>query len=234
MVHLCRMFTYLLINIFSIAVPLAFSFHPRIRFYKEWKQLFPAILVTGVFFLTWDHYFTKWGVWGFNPDYVMGIYLAGMPVEEWLFFLCIPYSCLFIYHCLNLFLEQAWWNKAGRLISWGVVGICMVLMIYGWSRFYTFATTFFLAVFILLLMIYKHDNWMGRFYRAYLVSKIPFLAVNGLLTSLPVVIYNNEENLGRRIYSIPVEDAFYSMLMLMMVTAIYEYLKIRTKKRATV
>jgi lycopene cyclase domain-containing protein len=187
----------------------------------------------GIFFLTWDHYFTKWGVWSFNPEYVTGIYLAGMPVEEWMFFLFIPYSCLFIYHCLNLFLGHRQWERIAPVISGAVVIICTGLMIAGVNRFYTFSTAFFLAVFILLMMIYRHSYWMGRFYRAYLVSKIPFLLVNGLLTALPVVMYNDNENLGTRIYTIPVEDVFYSMLMLMMVTAVYERLKKRSLKRET-
>lgn len=228
--HLCGMFTYLIINVVSLSVPLLFSFHPKIRFYREWKHLFPAIGLMGVFFLTWDHYFTKWGVWSFNPEYVMGIYLAGMPVEEWLFFLFIPYSCLFIYHCLNLFFGHRLWDRLAPVVSWMVVLICIGMMTSGWSRFYTFSTAFFLAVFILMMMIYRHQNWMGRFYRAYLVSKIPFLIVNGILTALPVVIYNDNENLGLRIYTIPVEDAFYSMLMLMMVTTIYEWFKQRSLK----
>lgn len=229
--HICRVFTYLIINLVSVSLPLVFSFHPRIKFYREWKHLFPAIIFMAAFFLAWDHYFTKWGVWSFNPKYVMGIYLAGMPVEEWMFFLFIPYSCLFIYHCLNLFFRYKTWDKQAPLISWTMVIICIGMMIAGLSRFYTFATAFFLAVFILMMMIYRHSYWMGRFYRAYLVSKIPFLIVNGILTALPVVMYNDNENLGRRIYSIPVEDAFYSMLMLMMVTAIYEFLKKRRLKR---
>ena len=44
---------------------------------------------------------------------------------------------------------------------------------------------------------------------------IPFLIVNGLLTSIPVVLYNDAENLGIRIYTIPVEDVFYGYALLL-------------------
>jgi lycopene cyclase domain-containing protein len=49
------------------------------------------------------------------------------------------------------------------------------------------------------------------------------LIVNGLLTALPVVIYNDLENIGVRIGSIPVEDFFYCFILLLMNISLYEY-----------
>ena len=66
---------------------------------------------------------------------------------------------------------------------------------------------------------------MGKFYRAYLVSLIPFFIVNGLLTCIPVVTYNNNENLGIRLGTIPVEDTIYLLLLLLMNIVIYEFFK---------
>lgn len=75
---------------------------------------------------------------------------------------------------------------------------------------------------------------MGRFYFSYLFVLIPFFIVNGILTGSfidqEVVWYNNHENLGIRIGTIPADDLFYNMLMLLMVTSIYEGLKNRKKK----
>ncbi|MEP7171289.1 MAG: lycopene cyclase domain-containing protein [Bacteroidota bacterium] len=89
---------------------------------------------------------------------------------------------------------------------------------------YTFTTAFFLSLYLLWLMI-KKANPTEKFYRAYLASQIPFLIVNGILTSLPVVTYNNNENIGVRIYTIPIEDFFYSMLMLLMNISVMEFFK---------
>jgi lycopene cyclase domain-containing protein len=49
--------------------------------------------------------------------------------------------------------------------------------------------------------------------------------VNGLLTSLPVVIYDNSENLNIRVGSIPVEDFVYCLILLGMNIGLYELLK---------
>ena len=75
---------------------------------------------------------------------------------------------------------------------------------------------------------------LGRFYAAYLVHLIPFLLVNGVLTALPIVWYNNDQNLSLRIGTIPIEDTMYSMLLLLLNITIYEWLKmkgLRRKKR---
>ena len=66
---------------------------------------------------------------------------------------------------------------------------------------------------------------MGRFFVSYMIVLIPFLIVNGLLTALPVVEYNNTENLGIRIFTIPVEDTMYGMLNMLGVVTIMEQMK---------
>jgi lycopene cyclase domain-containing protein len=72
---------------------------------------------------------------------------------------------------------------------------------------------------------------MGRFYVAYFVHLIPFLLVNGVLTALPVVWYNNNYNLGVRLTTIPIEDTMYSMLMLLLTISVYELLRRRKPKQ---
>jgi lycopene cyclase domain-containing protein len=62
----------------------------------------------------------------------------------------------------------------------------------------------------------------NAFLVSYLIILIPFLIINGLLTAIPVVLYNDHENLATRIYTIPVEDVFYGMLLIMMNVVGYE------------
>src|ERR1700760_4889185 len=87
--------TYLLLNLGTLLPVLLFSFHPRIRFYRHWRTYLPALFLSATVFILWDILFTGWAVWGFNPKYVTGLYAFRLPLEEWLFFVCIPYACVF-------------------------------------------------------------------------------------------------------------------------------------------
>ena len=55
--------------------------------------------------------------------------------------------------------------------------------------------------------------------------------VNGLLTGLPVLIYNNLENLKIRVGTIPFEDFFYHLVYMLLMILIYE--KISRKEKTT-
>jgi lycopene cyclase domain-containing protein len=95
---------------------------------------------------------------------------------------------------------------------------------------YTFITFLLTALFLVLYINVFKNRLGGYFWMGYIVHLIPFFIVNGVLTALPVVIYNDAENLGIRLFTIPAEDTIYSMLLLLMNIGIYEYVG---QKRAT-
>ena len=86
------MSTYLLVNLSAISIPLVFSFHPRFPFVNHWSSFSKACITTAIPFLIWDAIFTRLGIWGFNEKHTSSIDFIGMPMEEYLFFLCIPYA----------------------------------------------------------------------------------------------------------------------------------------------
>jgi lycopene cyclase domain-containing protein len=73
----------------------------------------------------------------------------------------------------------------------------------------------------LSLQIFKFKK-LKTFTLSFILSTIPFLIFNGLLTAIPVVIYNRSENLGVRLFTIPLEDVFYGMLLILINTLIYQ------------
>lgn len=221
------MYTYLMLNIGTLAGPLLLSFDRKVAFYRQWRALFPAIAFTAVAFIIWDIIFTEQGVWSFNPEFLVGIQLLGLPLEEWLFFLTVPYACMFIYECLNAYITRDILKNVAKPLTWTLIGILLVLAAIHWGRTYTVVTFIWLGVWLLLNQFWIKGTYMGRFFLSYFICLIPFLLVNGVLTALPVVIYNDMENLSFRIGTIPVEDTMYALLLLLMNVNIYEHLKTR-------
>jgi lycopene cyclase domain-containing protein len=220
---------YLALNIGSISVPFLFSFDKRVGFYHKWKFLFPALIITATFFIIWDFWFTEIGIWKFNYEYVTGLNLVNLPVEEWMFFLFIPYACVFIHESLKYYLPKAPLENYGKQIALVLAAVLLVTAYIHSDRMYT-VTTFTLLGLFLLLNVFAFRSWfLGRFFFTYLISLIPFAVVNGILTSMPVLIYNDSENLGIRLGTIPLEDCFYSMLMLLINITIFEHL-MRSRK----
>lgn len=222
-------YTYLLINIATVFFPVILSFDKKVHFYKSWKYIWPGMGITGLFFLFWDMLFTVKGVWSFNPRYITGIAFFQLPLEEILFFLTVPFSCIFIYACLNYYVRWQIDNRFTRLTSNLIILLCLLGLIFYPDRIYTAVTFGLLLVLMPVLQYGFRVNWLNRYYLAYLVALIPFYIVNGILTSIPVVMYNNSQNIGKRVGTIPVEDHFYLMALLLMNIGFFEYFKTKNK-----
>ena len=218
---------YLLINFLTILFPIMLSFDSRVQFYKSWKFIFPGLIITGLVFLVWDHLFTILDVWSFNPDYVIGLYILNLPIEEILFFITVPFACIFIYECLKYYIRRDLLKSVSRMISIMLIILSIVLLLAFYDRVYTLITFGLLLLALSYAEFIQKAN-LGRFYLAYLVSLIPFYIVNGILTSIPIVMYNNAENMAFRIGTIPFEDHFYSMSMLLINIRLFEYFKSRS------
>ena len=220
------MSTYGWVDLFSVLFPFLFSFHPRLRFYKQWPAFFPAVFGMMGLFVPWDALFTHAGIWGFNPEHVCGFYEFGLPIEEWLFFICVPYACVFTYHCFGVLGVKDRIGKHARTISIALIIALLVMGASHWELAYTSTTFILLACMLSFVTFVMKATWMARFFFSYIVLLLPFLVVNGVLTGTglgtPVVWYDNSENLGVRILTIPVEDIFYGMLMLLLTVTLYE------------
>ncbi len=226
------MYTYLLINILTISFPLIRSFEKKIYFFQNWKYIFPAIALTGTFFIIWDHFFTIWNVWGFNTEYILGTFLLSLPLEEWLFFLTVPFACFFIYEVLIYFFPGDPLKSYANIFCLITIVGLVLIAVFNSDKLYTFVTSSLAAAFLVIHWLIYRNKYLGRFYFTYLVHLIPFLIVNGILTYLPVVEYNNEENLNIRILSIPIEDAVYSFLLLLMNITLYEFFREKFKQKS--
>jgi lycopene cyclase domain-containing protein len=92
---------------------------------------------------------------------------------------------------------------------------------------YTFITFGLIAVTLLALrgfaITFLKKYW-SHLILAWIIAIIPMAYVNGVLTSKPVLIYNDLQNMSVRIGTIPFEDFFYNFLYMLWSISIFEFL----------
>lgn len=216
------MSTYLMIDLLIIVCPLILITLPWFSYYRRsFRQLIIATVTVGALFVVWDGLVTRRGDWGFNPQFVLPFSLAGLPIEEWLFFLAVPFSCLFIYESLRHFFTDRPVPFNRRAYRWTAL-LCFFLALL--SLHHGYSALVFLATGLWLIWAADFARKMlsSLFYWVYLgLSFLLFVVFNYYLTSFPVVIYNPSAILGVRVLTIPVEDFFYNLILLSLYLAVY-------------
>lgn len=99
---------YLIINLLVFIPTLTLTFlHPKNLLKSKLLNLVIALVITATFFLIWDIYATASGHWQFNNQFILGFSFLGLPFEEYLFFVTVPFSCFFV------------WDEFKNFTSWG-------------------------------------------------------------------------------------------------------------------
>lgn len=110
--------------------------------------------------------------------------------------------------------------------------VSVVVIFASYPKAYT-TVNFSLLAILMLYALVKRETILNRFFITFLLVLIPFFIVNGLLTgsfiNQEVVWYNNLENLGIRIGTVPLEDVFYAFSMLYMNLILIEKFKLKLK-----
>ena len=103
--------------------------------------------------------------------------------------------------------------------------ITVPIIVFNYDKWYTFIDLS-LFVIVITLAFFKAKEILNTYFITFLIILIPFLLVNGILTGSfidePVVFYNDNENLGIRLGTIPIEDIGYAFTMLLMSLVLIE------------
>lgn len=225
-------YTYALILFFTIIICFIASFDKRLLFNQHFGAFIKSAVLVAIPFVAWDVWFTSKGVWWFNTDYTLGIMIAGLPIEEWLFFICIPFSCLFTYFCFDKFFKLDWLSSFNTLIVFVSIIICSLIALLHPDKIYTFVTAIVTIATLIYLHFITRINWITKASLVYTVLMLGFFPVNGILTGTglesPIVNYNSKDFLGIRMLTIPIEDAVYGYTQFLLV--IYFFEKFKTNK----
>ncbi len=233
-------YTYLFVDLGCFLIPFIASFHPKLQFHRNFfPHLLLALSGTMLLFIPWDVLFTHWKIWAFSEKYTLGIPILNLPLEEWLFFVCIPFACVFTYECMKYFFPKLSMLKGGRSLAIVVALVFLLIAFTHINQAYTFSAHLLCAL-LLLYHALKNSKWLLTFFVMYIIVFPAFIISNGILTGLnfwqydliltnpsvisdQIVWYDNAENLGVRIFSVPMDDVSYGMLMLLLNVTIYEY-----------
>ena len=219
---------YLFLNLSAFVPVFLLSFDKKVAFWKNRIPIFLSIATIGGTFIIWDIFFTSIGIWGFNDKYLMGFYFLNIPLEEYLFFLTIPYASIFTFEVIQSYFKQKWINRLGQPFLKLMILIAIVLTISSFNKIYTL-TVGSLAIISILYFSFKVKKWMGHFALSFFLILMPFYLIDGIITGSfiqeEIVWYNDFENSGIRIGTIPFEDFIYGFILLLWNCAIFEYFK---------
>jgi lycopene cyclase domain-containing protein len=217
---------YLIFNAIIMAGPIVFAFDQRVRYVRYWPKALLATATILPVYIVWDSLVTG-KHWWFNPSYTTDVRIAGLPPGEWLFFITVPFACLFIWQILiTLYNRGQWQIPFKKIYRVFFLAVPVALLFLFTGKIYTGLVFSAIALAVLLdwmtgsrILAYKH----ALVYFGILAGLI--LVFNGYLTARPVVLYGESFQLGIRIITIPVEDFLYGLSHILMCTTVFQALK---------
>ena len=222
-------FEYLLFNFVVIAGPVVSQFSRQIKHVSRWRL---KLLVSGIVmipYVIWDA-LVAGSHWWFNNAYTLNFRLFGLPIEEWLFFITVPFGCLLVWETLPH--TDSW---LGRLKSLRYVRTSLYttlpigVWIFSTGKQYTGLVLFCFGLVALVDTLLRVDLLLRpKTYLYLVIVSVLILVFNGYLTARPVVLYGEAYQVGYRILTIPLEDIGYGFTLMLFNTMLYE--KLRTTR----
>lgn len=224
-------YEYLLFNVIVLSGPIIFGSLKKYYFWNYRKEAVLSILLSAIPFVLWDIAVTN-RHWFFAESYTLGYKIFGLPIEEILFFITVPYACIFTWEMIHRF-----YNKTGTLnlnnnlmilLSIGIIVISLIALNLG--KEYTALSLLFLLFSLLIDKLLGAKIIFSKIFWLYLpIVAIFTLIFNGYLTWRPIVTYNAQYQLDFRIWTIPIEDFLFGFALLIISTSIFEKLIDRNK-----
>lgn len=98
-------YQYLVLMAACVLITLPLEFLLRARVYRRPVRLVLAMAPMLVVFVAWDVLGIVRDHWTYNPQFISGIMLGPMPLEELVFFLVIPVCGLLTYEAVGTVLQ---------------------------------------------------------------------------------------------------------------------------------
>lgn len=205
-----REFTYYIFNLLVFLPVLILSFLTDVKPHRHIRGLLAGYLLVSLPFILWDIWAVSAGHWGFNDRYVTGPYLFNVPVEEYLFFLTVPFALIYVWGVIKKFVVDRSMAGIVPLLLFGTAaGVSVWMLINYWSNGYTRSAAIATLIAVLVAVV-SRIAYTWRFWTFQLVLLGLFLVFNSFLTMLPIITYGPDAIIGFRIGDIPIEDFFFN------------------------
>ena len=227
--------TYLLFNIIVFVPVLVLGVVSKIKIHRLWQLYALCIVLVSLPFMYWDIWATSQGHWDFNPIHVGTVRIAGVPIEEMLFFITVPFACIFVWEVVGRYVRfKRQMHLSLALWGMAVVGIlATILLLANWGNGYT--RTVMIATLTTVGLYARYGQSLLRlkaFWLYQLVLIFMFVIANSILTSLPIITYGSHAIIGVRIGTIPLEDFFFNFALINLWILVWENLKQRLKTKS--
>lgn len=105
---------YLAVLGICLAITLPLEIVLRVGVYRQPCRLLACIGCVAAVFVSWDLIGARLGHWDYNPAYITGLRVAGLPIEEYLFFVVIPLCGILAFEAVSATLADVSAWLAGR------------------------------------------------------------------------------------------------------------------------
>lgn len=208
-----RSVTYLIINSLIFLPVLILSFRTDVKPHRHPVALLIAYLLVSVPFIIWDIWATGSGHWSFNSNYILGPELMGVPLEEWLFFITVPFAMIYTWGVVKIYISDKPAPLAWPFLGFGIIGgLSIWMLLNNWSNGYTRSAAI-AALITVCIGLFIGLSFTVRFWTFQIILLSLFLIFNSVLTSLPIIIYGVDAIIGLRVGTIPVEDLFFGFAL---------------------
>lgn len=214
---------YLVFNLVILVPVTVLSFFPPPFFVRHWRAAWGAVAAAALPYLVWDALVTG-RHWWFNPLYITGVHVAGLPIEEVLFFFTMPFACLFSWQAI--FHADRDTPRAGLLPIYApallLAPLGAWLFLARGLEYTGLALGSFGVAAALDLGLRTRVLARPRFL-ALLAFVVALTTVfNGYLTARPVVLYEERYQLGIRVLTVPAEDYVYGLSLVYLAAVFFQ------------
>ena len=218
-----REFTYYIFNIIVFLPVLILSFMTDVKPHRHIRGLFAGYLLVSVPFMIWDVWATSAGHWGFNSEYVTGPYIFNVPLEEYLFFLTVPFALVYVWGVVKKHVtDKALAGILPLLVFGAVAAISIWTLVAYWENGYT-RSAMIAALIATVAAATSRLAYTKRFWTFQVILLGLFMIFNSILTMLPIITYGQDAIIGLNVGTIPVEDFFFNFAFATLFLLVYMY-----------